>query len=166
MSAAPFDRYRTTVCKVEGCERKRYCQGFCTMHYRRWLHHGDPLFLVRPLRFESDEERVQWFWRKVNRDGPLPQERPDLGPCWLWTGATNGDGYGRTEWDEGQQPAHRVAYELIVGPIPDGLDLDHLCRVHACVRPEHLDPVTRRENLARGRGAAVTRERHAARRSG
>ena len=70
--------------------------------------------------------------------------------CWIWTGATNGVGYGRvcTE-DRRWVYAHRAMYELIVGPIPAGLDLDHLCRTRSCVRPDHLEPVTRGENARR-----------------
>jgi hypothetical protein len=75
--------------------------------------------------------------------------------CWLWTGNTNRGGYGQTF--QGFQAlgthkfvlAHRLMYELHKGPIPEGLQLDHLCRVRACVNPEHLEPVTNRENLMR-----------------
>lgn len=70
--------------------------------------------------------------------------------CWLWTGSMNGYGYGRM-WVNGKQPqAHRLVYEAYVGPIPDGLVIDHLCRVTRCVNPAHLEPVTTRENFDRG----------------
>ena len=73
---------------------------------------------------------------------------PNTG-CWLWTAAI-ARGYG-VFWFEGRQgPAHRYAYERWAGPIPDGLQLDHLCRVRNCVNPNHLEPVTCRENLLRG----------------
>lgn len=90
------------------------------------------------------------FWAKVDQDGPVPPDRPDLGPCWLWTAAQDTHGYGvigilGTAVDK----AHRVAYRLLVGPIPDGLELDHLCRVRHCVRPTHLEPVTHAENMRR-----------------
>jgi HNH endonuclease len=75
--------------------------------------------------------------------------------CWEWTGSRNHAGYG-VIWYGGSPAdggrgyrAHRVAYELFVGPIPDGLSLDHLCRVKHCVNPEHLEPVTQRENIMR-----------------
>lgn len=71
--------------------------------------------------------------------------------CWYWTGATT-NGYGSFQWRGNASPAHRFAYELLVGPIPDGLQLDHLCRMRACVNPAHLEPVTQRENLLRGNG--------------
>lgn len=71
--------------------------------------------------------------------------------CWLWKGALNDGGYGRLMVDgHFMARAHRVSYELFIGPIPAGLDLDHLCRVRHCVNPYHLEPVTRRENLMRG----------------
>lgn len=83
-------------------------------------------------------------------EGPLPAYRPDLGPCRLWTGATNGDGYGVTRDDDGQLAlAHRAAYEKAHGPIPDNLPLDHLCRVRNCCHPDHTEPVTTAENNRR-----------------
>lgn len=79
-----------------------------------------------------------------------------VGGCWQWRGATTW-GYG-TAWAEGRtRRAHRLAYELLIGPIPDGLDLDHLCRNRACVNPTHLEPVTRRVNLLRGVGLTARR---------
>jgi len=75
--------------------------------------------------------------------------------CFEWTGALERTGYARVNVrgpDDGVRKlcAHRVAYELWVGPIPDGLQLDHLCRVRHCVNPLHLEPVTARENTVRG----------------
>lgn len=92
------------------------------------------------------------FWERVDRSGPRSEHRPDLGPCWLWTGATTGSKeYGRFTVAKGQAVvAHRWSYEHLVGPIPAGLVIDHLCRVHRCVNPAHLEPVTTRENILRG----------------
>jgi hypothetical protein len=80
--------------------------------------------------------------------------------CWLWTGWTGRDGYGRcslpnpdpTGPRQNHRLAHRVVYEELVGPIPAGLELDHLCRNRACVKPAHLEPVTHTENNRRGVG--------------
>lgn len=74
--------------------------------------------------------------------------------CWLWTGTVNANGYGtistRRERPCRTSRAHRIAYELLVGSIPDGLELDHKCRVRRCVNPEHLEAVTRKVNVGRG----------------
>lgn len=90
------------------------------------------------------------LWSKVNKDGPVPPHRPDLGPCWLWTAGKTGQGYGAFRAGLALARAHRFVYELLVGPIPDGLELDHLCRVHSCVNPDHLELVTHRVNTLRG----------------
>lgn len=88
------------------------------------------------------------FWAKVVRD---PETE-----CWEWTGTMNGSGYGRfflKSHGPGQcTPAHRFAYELLVGPIAEGLVIDHLCRNPGCVNPGHLEPVPQWLNCARGTG--------------
>lgn len=72
--------------------------------------------------------------------------------CWLWIGPTQQDGYGRLTPGHGQQVgAHRWFYAELRGPIPPGMELDHLCRVRNCVNPEHLEPVTHAENMRRAR---------------
>lgn len=82
------------------------------------------------------------FWPKVTQDGD----------CWRWTGAHVSRGYGSFRLDDGHViGAHRWAYQALVGEIPDGLELDHLCFVRDCVNPWHLDPVTRLVNVNRGR---------------
>ncbi len=82
--------------------------------------------------------------------------------CWVWQRSTDTKGYGRLWVDGRNQHAHRRAYELVKGPIPDGLTIDHLCRVHACINPDHLEAVTNRENILRGTGptAANARKTH------
>lgn len=80
----------------------------------------------------------------------LPE--PNSG-CWLWTGCDNTFGYGLIRIPGGKlKTAHRVLYELLRGPVAKELDLDHLCRVRCCVNPDHLEPVSRSENLKRGAG--------------
>lgn len=91
------------------------------------------------------------------------EREPDLGPCWEWQGATRGVAprlYGVVADDQGRQRgAHRVAYELLVGPIPeDEPQLDHVCRNTLCVNPAHLDPVTNEENSWRGDNSALARQ--------
>lgn len=70
--------------------------------------------------------------------------------CWLWTASVSTAGYGQFWTGRRIAAAHRIAYEEFVGPIPEGLQLDHLCRNRGCVNPAHLEPVTCRENLMRG----------------
>ena len=71
-----------------------------------------------------------------------------LGACWVWTGAKVW-GYGVIGFNGKQWKAHRYAYTRVVGPIPEGLELDHLCRTRSCVRPDHMEPVTHAENMRR-----------------
>ena len=86
------------------------------------------------------------FWAKVDQDGP--------GGCWLWTAALYRNGYGIFNVRGRSCLAHRVAYELAIGPIPEGLQIDHVrargCMHRHCVNPAHLEAVTQRENLLRG----------------
>lgn len=95
--------------------------------------------LVLPPELTGPEGR---FWAKVE----------PRGECWIWTGSLNvRSGYPYVKYQGKVRPAYRVSYELLVGPIPPGLDIDHLCRTPACVNPEHLEAVTHRENVARSR---------------
>ncbi len=73
--------------------------------------------------------------------------------CWIWTAHVDDDGYGRLQVQRRSVRAYRIAYEMFVGPVPVGLQIDHLCREPGCVNPLHLEAVTREENLKRGRRA-------------
>lgn len=79
--------------------------------------------------------------------------------CWLWTAYRDPKGYGRLQAEGGGRVnlAHRDVYERLVGPIPEGLTLDHLCKTPSCVNPAHLEPVTGAENTRRGRAGEVRR---------
>lgn len=111
------------------------------MHYQRWHKFGDP-------------EK-----RKQVRNMPLLDRfflHVDIQDCWIWTSVTI-NGYGAFGIDNGATAAHRWLWKTLVGPIADGLQLDHLCRNPPCVNPDHLEPVTGGENVRRG--ATVMRAR-------
>jgi hypothetical protein len=120
------------ICSVEDCESTVNAYEMCKKHRRRLRKHGD-VFYHPP----SPEER---FWVKVRKTKT----------CWEWTSATLSSGYGIFSANRKVHLAHRYSYELLVAPIPEGLYLDHLCRVKHCVNPTHLEPVTNRENVMRG----------------
>lgn len=102
---------------------------------------------------------------------PIPERllrhsRPDENGCWLWTGGLDKNGYGKAtlaingDWGHRRYVrAHRLAYETFVGPIPAGLELDHLCGNRGCINPAHLEPVTGHENILRGAGPAAVNAR-------
>lgn len=127
-----------TKCAIGGCDRPLHGKIWCQPHYRRNLRTGSP---VSPGKWDDP---ASLFWAHVTKTND----------CWLWTGYVTPKGYGR--WQsrklgyEGGIGAHVAAYELLVGPVPGCLVLDHLCRVRHCVRPDHLEPVSRGENVRRG----------------
>ena len=90
----------------------------------------------------SSMPNADLFWTNVDKTDT----------CWLWNGSMWRTGYGRF-WDRDtnmRRAAHLLSYEMLVGPVPEGLQLDHLCRVRHCVNPDHLEPVTAGENQRRG----------------
>lgn len=89
-------------------------------------------------------ELPQHFWNKVEFE-------PNSG-CWLWNGYTNHDGYGRVSIGGKLQMAHRATF----GPVPEGMEIDHKCRVRCCCNPDHLEAVTHKVNVQRGLVPIVT----------
>lgn len=120
-------------CSESGRDREVRARGLCVTHYQRLSRAGG---------------------------GPIRRRTPDLmerirryitgrGSCWEWTGLKNVRGYGRINVAGTMQLAHRATYSALRGPIPEGLELDHLCRNPSCVNPDHLEPVTHAENVRR-----------------
>lgn len=127
----------TRTCSVPECERPHAARGLCKMHWQRMSRYGSVDVPTRPPVPLEDR-----FWRKVAKGEG----------CWEWQAARDSNGYGVFNKGEGRglDRAHRVAYELLVGAIPPGLVLDHLCRNKSCCNPGHLEPVTIGENIRRG----------------
>lgn len=91
-------------------------------------------------------------WERVLR-------RCDIGDCWEFQGAKTKDGYGAVGVPGGKvRRTHRVVWEHLVGPVPEGLELDHLCKNAACVNPDHLEPVTHATNIRRAFNHRVERK--------
>lgn len=132
-------------CTVTGCERPKNAKGLCGMHRKRQLKWGDV-----NVTYGHHPEAEQRFWSKVNKNGSMPPQTIAPGLCWEWTGAKTTGGYGQFWLKPKKVVSHRFAYEQLVGPIPEGLQLDHLCRNRACVNPQHLEPVTQQINIWRG----------------
>lgn len=91
--------------------------------------------VVLPNERRSYTER---FWERVDKDGPIPEHRPDLGHCWVWTARRIAWGYGGFWVNRRNMAAHRFSWELHNGPIPEGLWVLHACDNPPCIRPDHL----------------------------
>lgn len=103
-------------------------------------------------------EPIRYIVGHNRRKSPLEYSIDSATGCWVWQRGTDKLGYGRAHSNGGTELAHRVIYERHRGSIPEGLQLDHLCRNPSCVNPDHLEPVTNAENCRRGVRAKLTRE--------
>lgn len=130
----------TLICSIEDCGRPYWARAYCNKHYKNFHRHGNP----RHHRMTVDERFEKYVRRSPN--------------CWEWAGPKSMYGYARF----GGKPmlaAHRYAYEQVKGPIPEGLQIDHLCRNHGCVNPDHLEAVTNQVNSLRGVGPSAQNAR-------
>lgn len=123
------------TCSYPGCDRKHYGNGFCSPHYQQW-HRGSDL---KPLK-------IKWHDLRSKMEHYL---EPDENGCWIWQLSLTPQGYGRVQWKGRFFQVHRQLWLELGKPIPEGLELDHLCRVRACANPDHLEPVTHAENMRR-----------------
>lgn len=140
-------RAEAPPCVVASCDRPSVTRGWCVGHYNRFHKHGD-VQENKPLRVVGDDETR--FWLKVDKSG--------LGGCWLWTGnqvpsrggvCYYGQFHTSTRGRRRNVYAHVYSLRIAGVPIPDGHQVDHLCKVTLCVNPSHLEPVTARENTRR-----------------
>lgn len=179
---APMRNRKRPTCSVSDCDREHYGNGYCMLHYTRHRAHGDPHTVLPPSgpppappqppcsidgcnRASKVRSRALCGMHEARRrrhgtplwEPPSREERfwsfVDVGHplgCWQWVGATLPTGYGQFH----NLKPHRVAYELLMGAIPEDMTLDHLCRNRACVNPDHLEPVTQGVNNLRGYGVS------------
>jgi hypothetical protein len=107
--------------------------------------------LGRPIPAQCQALSAEGVVRKIT---DLCMPIPESG-CWVYLGNLSKRGYGQIFWRQKNYQVHRLVYELMVQPIPDGLVIDHKCRVHSCCNPAHLEPVTNRVNVLRGVGLSA-----------
>lgn len=140
------------TCSVDGCESQNYSLGWCRLHYGRVKRTGHPgptgpLLVHRPFP-ESLIMRLRF----------MPPNSMPTG-CIEFTGPLGTNGRGQIKVGKVTKSPYVALYELLVGPVPEGLELDHLCRNPPCCNPAHLEPVTHAENMRRA-GLAVTQCKH------
>lgn len=154
------------TCVVPECPRsvRNKLRGLCDAHYQRYLRYGDPL---------------GGKWHTNTRTTPakdrlLARLEPQENGCWHWTGVIDSDGYGRVGYKGRRgETVQRAVYDCMVGPIPDGMAIDHTCHTQAtdcddteaclhrrCGNPDHLEPVPVAENTRRNNNSRKTQCKH------
>lgn len=137
------------TCSVANCNKSVLARGWCTAHYHRWLKHGD---VQADIPIRTKVPLIDLLMRRIDKNG--------ADGCWVWTGSITKWGYGAYRPARAlglSDVAHRTVYQVLVGPIPEGLVLDHLCRNKRCVNPDHLEPVTDRVNQLRAPNSVLSR---------
>ncbi|WP_411431134.1 HNH endonuclease [Mycolicibacterium conceptionense] len=148
------------ACAVDNCPEKAFSKGLCNKHYLRSLKHGDPTKVLCAQDKRPAEDRWRGRYEVDIATG-----------CWNWTGHL-ANGYGIISVRGIDCRAHRFVYEQLIGPIENGMTLDHLCHnrdllcpggdpcTHRrCVNPDHMDPVPHVVNVMRGKAPAATNSR-------
>jgi hypothetical protein len=126
-----FDR--ADLCRIYECNLPRYQRGYCMMHYRRvWLY-GGPGPVGRRGRAAPLADR---FVNSVQQNGPTVDS--ELGPCWQWTGCVHRSGFGIIGHEGKKKLVHRVAWELVHGPLPSRVLIEQVCGNRLCVRLDHF----------------------------
>ena len=118
------------LCEIDGCAQKHKCKGLCAKHYQRMLKRGTFDLQIFP-------DFATRFWTKVNKTET----------CWLWIAGKDTGGYGTIIYKGKTQKAHRVAWQIYFGAIPDGMCVLHQCDVRNCIKPEHLFLGTQADNI-------------------
>lgn len=126
------------ICSVDGCERAIHGRSYCRAHYMRWWRFGDPTAEYGP---RGKRPAVPLMERLDGRY----QETP--GGCWIWLGATHGNGYGEVFLDGKREYVHRAVFMTFVGRLEPGQVVRHACDTPLCVRPEHLVAGTQADNV-------------------
>lgn len=146
----PFHSKAFKICSISECQRPAICRSWCSLHYYRWQHNGDPLIVKLNMGVgASPEER---FWSRVDK-------APGLGPngdCWEWLAGRMENGYGRVYVNGRHYYTHRYVWKLLTGNDPT-LDILHSCDNRGCCNPSHLREGTAKDNA---------RDRHERGRSG
>ena len=119
----PDYKARGKTCTEEGCDESVFARRLCHLHYAR---HWKAANAARPM-----EAYAELFWAKVDKGDGLG--------CWWWRATRSPEGYGKYTFKGRTKFAHRMAYELAHGPVPDGMHLHHRCQHPLCVRPDHLE---------------------------
>ena len=135
----------TPKCSIENCDRAMSARGWCKMHYQRWYKNGDPM---NPGKYASHRTPEESFAARTEGQGD----------CIVWTGHKYGHGYGSIWVDGKNVAAHRYAWERANGPIPDGMQVDHICWNPSCVKTEHLRVATPSQNNSHLSGRESTKK--------